>query len=143
MPDIFQQFVIKAPAEKVFEVITTPAGLDAWWTLRSEGRPVAGSEYMLYFGEGYDWRAVASQVEENAAFELHMTKAHKDWQGTRIGFRIEKRADNSLVHFHHLDWPEQNDHFRISCYCWAMYLRLLKRHVEHGEFVPYEDRLEV
>jgi hypothetical protein len=36
-----------------------------------------------------------------------------------------------------------NDHFRISCYCWPMYLRLLRRHIEHGEVVPYADRLDV
>ncbi|MCH8956850.1 SRPBCC domain-containing protein, partial [candidate division KSB1 bacterium] len=38
---------------------------------------------------------------------------------------------------------EANEHYRVSCYCWAMYLRLLKRYVEHGETVPYEDRLDV
>jgi hypothetical protein len=26
---------------------------------------------------------------------------------------------------------------------WAMYLRVLKRHLEHGESVPYERRLDV
>jgi len=33
--------------------------------------------------------------------------------------------------------------FRISTHCWAMYLRILRRHFEHGESVPYEDRLDV
>ena len=32
---------------------------------------------------------------------------------------------------------------RTSCYCWVMYLRILKRYVEHGEMVPYERRLDV
>jgi len=32
--------------------------------------------------------------------------------------------------------------FGTSCYCWAMYLRLLARHVERGEVVPYEARLD-
>jgi hypothetical protein len=40
-------------------------------------------------------------------------------------------------------WPVDNEHWRISCYCWAMYLRLLRRYLEHGEIVPYERRLEV
>ena len=35
------------------------------------------------------------------------------------------------------------EHFRISSYCWAMYLRVLKRGVEFGEAVPYKDRLNV
>jgi hypothetical protein len=30
-----------------------------------------------------------------------------------------------------------------SSYCWAMYLRLLRRNVEAGEVVPYAQRLDV
>jgi hypothetical protein len=37
----------------------------------------------------------------------------------------------------------QSEHYRISCYCWAMYLRILKRYLEHGEQVPYAKRLDV
>ena len=29
-----------------------------------------------------------------------------------------------------------------STFCWAMYLRLLKRFVEAGEVVPYAERLD-
>lgn len=35
--------------------------------------------------------------------------------------------------------PRQN---RISCNCWALYLRILRRWLEHGEAVPYDKRLE-
>lgn len=44
--------------------------------------------------------------------------------------------------FHHVGWPEANDHYRTSCYCWAMYLRLLKRYVELGETVACATQLE-
>jgi hypothetical protein len=30
-----------------------------------------------------------------------------------------------------------------SCDCWAMYLLILRRYVEHGEQVAYEERLDV
>ncbi len=46
------------------------------------------------------------------------------------------------VQFRHNGWPHVNEHFRVSSYCWALYLRLLRRHVELGETVPYEDRLD-
>jgi hypothetical protein len=36
-----------------------------------------------------------------------------------------------------------DDEFRRSSYCWAMYLRILRRYLEHGETVPYERRLDV
>jgi uncharacterized protein YndB with AHSA1/START domain len=35
MADIFHHFPIKASSQKVFQAISTSAGLDAWWTKRS------------------------------------------------------------------------------------------------------------
>ena len=49
----------------------------------------------------------------------------------------------SRVLFYHKGWPSENECWRVSCSCWAMYLRLLRRNLEYGEFVPYEKRLEV
>ena len=61
----------------------------------------------------------------------------------RVGLRLEPRADVTWVRFSHTGWPVQNEHYRVSCTCWAMYLRILRRSLEHGESVPYEDRLDV
>lgn len=47
------------------------------------------------------------------------------------------------VRFYHTGWPTENAHWRISCYCWAMYLRVMRRYLEHGDIVPYENRLDV
>lgn len=126
----------------VFEAVSTPAGLDAWWTKRSSGRPVEGAEYELWFGPEYDWRAVVYQCVPAAEFGLEMTRADDDWRGTRLHFELQERGGVTQVHFQHSDWPQANEHYRVSCFCWAMYLRLLKRYVERGEIVRYEDRLE-
>src|SRR5262249_40396113 len=57
MADIFHDFLVKAPATKVFDAVSTPHGLDQWWTKRSSGEPKEGAEYELWFGPQYDWRA--------------------------------------------------------------------------------------
>jgi uncharacterized protein YndB with AHSA1/START domain len=142
MADIFQHFPIKAPAPQVFQAVSTPAGLDAWWTERSSGGPEEGAEYSLGFGAGYNWRARVSRSIPDREFELELTGADDDWQGTRMGFQLEESDGATQVRFHHTGWPESNEHYRVSCYCWSMYLRLLKRYVERGEVVPYDDRLE-
>ena len=72
-----------------------------------------------------------------------MTQADEDWTGTLVGFRLERRNEKTWVQFHHTDWPSDNEHYRVSCHCWAMYLRILRRYLEHGERVPYEKRLDV
>lgn len=143
MPDIFQDFPIKAPAREVFDAVSTPGGLEAWWTLTSSGKPEQGAEYQLGFGPGYDWLARVSRYVPAEEFEIELTSADQDWQGTRIGVQLDAKDGTTQVKFHHTGWPESNEHYRVSCYCWSMYLRLLKRYVERGEVVPYDDRLEV
>ena len=143
MPDIYHDFPISAPAARVFQAMSSPAGLDEWWTKRSSGKPAVGAEYELWFGPEYDWRGKVTRCVPNSEFELEISRAHKDWNGTRVGFRLTEKNGSTTVRFHHLNWPEGNEHYRISCYCWAMYLRILKRYLEHGESVPYERRLDV
>ena len=143
MADIYQDFPIKVPAERVFQAVSTPQGLDRWWTKKSAGTPSEGAEYALWFGPECDWRAQVTKCVANRVFELQMTVADADWLGSTVGFHLEDRAGTTWVRFFHTGWPSANEHYRISCHCWALYLRVLRRYLEHGENVPYEDRLNV
>jgi uncharacterized protein YndB with AHSA1/START domain len=140
MADIFLDFPINAPRNRVFDAISTADGLAKWWTKRTTGKPRLGCVYELWFGPEYDWRAVVSIYVEGTEFEFEIKESMKDWEGTQVGFRLEESKGVTQVRFHHTGWPEANDHFRGSTFCWALYLRLLKRYVEFGEVVPYEDR---
>ncbi len=142
MPDILQDFPINAPIEKVFQSISTPMGLDNWWTQESDGQAVEGAEFKLGFGPEYNWRAKVVRCVPNIEFELEMTQADGDWLGTRVGLHLEDREGLTWIQFHHTGWPQANEHYRISTHCWAAYLRILRRFLEHGESVPYEKRLE-
>jgi uncharacterized protein YndB with AHSA1/START domain len=141
MADILQDFPINAVAGRVFAAVSTPPGLDLWWTKRSSGTPVEGAQYELWFGPQYDWRAKVTRFVPDRDFELQVTAADKDWLGTRLGFRLEARGEKTWVSFYHSGWSSENEHYRISVHCWALYLRILRRSLEHGERVPYEDRL--
>lgn len=143
MPDIYSDFPITAPAADVFRVVSTAAGLDQWWTKRSAGTPRVGAEYELWFGPEYDWRARVTACAAPQHFEIEITRAGADWLGTRVGFDITGQGTTSQVRFYHTGWPQSNEHYRVSCYCWPMYLRILRRYLEHGETVPYEKRLRV
>lgn len=143
MPDIYSDFPINVPAADVFRVVSTPAGLDQWWTKRSTGTPKLGAEYELWFGPDYDWRARVTAYAAPRQFEIEITRAGADWLGTKVGFDITGQGTTSQVRFSHTGWPQANEHYRVSCYCWPMYLRILRRYLEHGETVPYERRLDV
>jgi uncharacterized protein YndB with AHSA1/START domain len=143
MADIYHDFPIKASPQQVYAAISTPQGLNAWWTKRSAGGATVGAEWELWFGATFDWQARVTRATAPAEFELQMTTADPDWVGTRVGFHLQPAGDGSQVKFYHTGWPTPNEHWRISCYCWAMYLRILRRYLEHGETVPYEQRLDV
>ena len=143
MADIIQQFTVRAPPPRVFHAMATPQGLTHWWTQTSNGKPQEGAEYQLNFGADYAWRARVTRFLPEAAFELEITQAHPDWMNTRVGCELRPEGrESTRVIFYHSGWPAANQHWRVSCYCWAMYLRILRRYLEHGESVPYEQRLD-
>lgn len=142
MADIEQQFVIRASPQRVFEGVSRPALLDQWWTLRSSGEASVGSSYDLDFGPEHRWRAVVTRSVPGEQFELRMTESDPDWESTLVGFALTPSVSGTQVRFYHRNWPVANEHFRISAHCWALYLRLLRRHLEQGEAVPYDRRLD-
>lgn len=143
MADIYHYFPISASIDKVFEAISTPKGLDKWWTKKSTGKVEVDEIYHLHFEPDYDWTAIVSKCIANQAFEWTIQTSDEDWKGSMVGFRLTYKDNVTQVQFYHRGWKEDNEHFRISNFCWAMYLRVLKRNLEFGEFVPYADRLNV
>ena len=86
MTDIYHDFPIKATPEDVFRAVSTPGGLDVWWTKLSRGEPEVESEFELCFGPLYDWRAKVTRCLPNTEFEMLMTTCDADWDGTLVGF---------------------------------------------------------
>jgi len=143
MPDVLHQFVIQASPDVVWPFFATGEGLAKWWTESSAGIAKAGEVWQLYFTPEYDWRARVTRCETNSAFELTMIEAMEDWLGTQVGVELRGGGGSTVIDFYHRGWAANTDHFRISSFCWATYLRLLKRHIEHGEFTPYGRRDDV
>lgn len=143
MADIFHSFQINAEPEKVFAGFTAAEYLNKWWTLTCEENPATGGVYTLGFGPQYQWKAVVTQLDPCKAFEWQFIEADDDWLHTIVGVRLIPNDRGTTVEFYHTGWLKNNDHFRISSYCWAMYLRILKRFLEYGEEVAYNKRLQV
>lgn len=140
MADILHQFRIEAPAQKVYVAFCTSRGLADWWPAKSSGEPKPGETYTLWFGPEYDWRAKVIHVIPNKEFTWKMTQAMPDWMGTEVGIRLKEDNNGTIVDFFHTGWPERNDHFRISNFCWGTLLNGLKNLVEKGVVVPFENR---
>lgn len=142
MADLRYDLLIASPVDRVFQAMATPDGLNAWWTLSAEGHAIGGSTWKLGFGPDHNWEAVVTTAMAGLELEWKLTQADEDWMGTRVGFRLSRTGTRTRVEFHHAGWREENRHFRSSSFCWALYLRLLKRYVEAGERVAYDRRLD-
>ena len=140
MFSIYHDLVIKVSKEKVFDAITNPTHLNNWWTLKSSGKPILNSEYNLNFTDEYNWFCKVSKVEKNKYFYLSMTVSSEDWQSTTFGFELKETQNGTLVKFSHLGWKKCNSEFRNSSFCWAILLNNLKRYLEKGDIIPFEER---
>jgi uncharacterized protein YndB with AHSA1/START domain len=141
--DIIHEFTVRTGPPRVFHALATPQGMTHWWTQSSSGQAEAGGEYQLHFGADTTWRGRLTRYEPDTAFELELIEAHPDWVSTRVGCRLTPEGrESTRVLFYHTGWPSENQHWRLSCYCWAMYLRIMRRHLEYGDSVPYSQRLD-
>lgn len=137
---IYHNLAIKASPKDIFDAVSLPKHLDNWWTLKSSGKPEINSEYNLNFTDDYNWFCKVSKVTPNTSFYLKMTKSDADWNPTTFGFDLVENNGETIVKFSHLNWPEANDHFKYSSFCWAMLLKGLKNYLEKGIIIPFEKR---
>lgn len=141
MNTIYHDFTINVSTEQVFEAISTPEGLNNWWTLRCSGNPKINEEYNFYFAEEYNWFAKVSKYSKNKELEFAITHAMLEWMPTRFGFRLKETANAvTYVEFYHENWKEISQEFRIASYCWANLLRQMKQYLEEGLITPFEKR---
>ncbi|EAZ81407.1 SRPBCC family protein [Algoriphagus machipongonensis] len=137
---IYHTFWIRSTISKVFSAISSPEQLILWWPQKCSGKPEIGESYNFYFTPEYDWFGTVSKVEENKAFHIKMVDSDKDWDPTSFGFELEEDGTMVKVSFWHKGWENQNEHFKISSYCWAILLQGLKNYLEKGEVLPFEER---
>lgn len=142
MPNVYHDFPVNGSLEAVYRCISTPEGLSTWWSKSAKGDPGIGNTYEFDFGPGYQWEAEIREYLPNQVFVLRMTLSDTDWDRTTVSFTLEPKGESVMLHFAHEGWPENNSHYRSSSYCWAMYLRCLKRYVEKGIKLDYEKRLD-
>jgi len=102
MADILHDLPIGAEIERVFRAVSTPEGLDTWWTQRSVGCPEEGTEYELGFGPECVWRARVTRCVPNSEFDLELTHSDDDWLGTHVSIRLESRRSGTWVSFAHI-----------------------------------------
>ncbi|WP_299120174.1 SRPBCC domain-containing protein [uncultured Winogradskyella sp.] len=137
---IYFNFIIKSDKESVYKAVSEPEHLVNWWPLKCSGTPQVGKEYNFNFTDEYDWYAEVKSCKQWDHIHYKMTKSDDDWNPTTFGFNLKQKDKGICLNFFHKDWPECNNHFKHSSFCWAMLLKGLKDYLEKGIIIPFEER---
>lgn len=144
------QLHFDAPAERVFEALTTPTGIQGWWTKFCEMGEGIGVPSSFHFpAAGFfatvralrleaptlvEWECLDSRHDESTGYH-----DLKDWVGTRMLFEIRDTGDgNSELQFTHFGLAE------LECIesCsrgWSFFLdESLRGYLERGQGQPWD-----
>lgn len=147
MQDYHCAITIHAPAQKVYEAITTQRGIQNWWTndchVETKHRKAT-----MRFGKTYNvmafeklsntevrWRCIAQHQE----FDKPLTKKD-EWVGTHVIFLIkELDPDHTELHFTHKGLLPSLECFDICKKGWDHFIKTsLKNYLEKGKGQPFQ-----
>lgn len=155
MPDIHHELLIGAPVEIIYNAITSPEGLSAWWTPETKAKPEPDSVAHFPFGPEYFKEMKITELKPNEQVKWLCIKGTEEWVGTTLSFKLEpgdldahpeiqgqleqqgNNEDPTLLIFHHNDWKEYTPMYAECNYTWGQFLRSLKLFCETGKGRPW------
>lgn len=132
---------VRAPRERVFDALTTPAGLRGWWTTRVSGSATSGGEVRLEF-EGMDeYIVLRVDVATRPSLVRWTCVVHtslREWDGTTLTFDISGDAsDVCKLNFKHIGLTPKLDCYDDCKLGWEYFLASLVAYVENGQGTPF------
>jgi uncharacterized protein YndB with AHSA1/START domain len=137
VPDIKHLIGIKAPAEVIYGLIASKAGLGQWltkeagWTITGE-EDLGGTLY-FYLGSSAHHEMTIETLERNKEVQWKCAVGHPQWIGTTVDFTIEDKGDERILHFSHRGWTEKTEWFEQCNVAWAGCLASIKKAAEGNE----------
>jgi uncharacterized protein YndB with AHSA1/START domain len=150
MVDILHRVGVEAPASRVFDAITTQAGLAGWWTRGAKAEPHAGAVLTFPFANGSVTMKVVELVPDRRVVWQCLSGA-AEWIGTTLIFELRRGATHDAARrgvdgdaetelfFAHRGWRDAVPFMHHCSTKWALFLVSLKSLVEEGVGQPYPD----
>ena len=161
MPNIHHAVLIAAPAEKIYNAITSQDGLSAWWTPNTVAKPQVDSTAHFPFGPNYFKEMKITELQPSKLVRWTCTAGADEWIGTNLSFQLESGGKTALQNahpeitgqteqlqgeeatlliFHHDDWRDYTLMFAECSYTWGQFLRSLKLFCETGKGRPWPEQ---
>jgi len=129
---------VKAPADAVFDAITTTTALTAWWA-RATGVGDSGGELKFLMNSPDPLVIRVDNATRPTLVEWMVTDCPflTDWVGTRPTFTITPiKGDESELHFQHVGLTSQLECMDMCSRSWDHFICSLRDYVETGVGSP-------
>ena len=158
---IHHAVVIGATARKVYDAVTTEAGLAGWWTPKVSTTGEIMTIARFPFGEHYFKEMKIVELVPFSFVKWHCVAGGEEWVGTKITFELisgdktvllnnypeiggqveqQQNAEVTLLRFHHENWRAETLMFAECNYTWALFLKSLKLYCETGNGLPWPNQ---
>jgi uncharacterized protein YndB with AHSA1/START domain len=129
--DYEQRLPVSTPPERVFEALTTPAGVSGWW-MPTTGSGREGGELRLSFPPGPGVMHVdTAEPSSLVVWTVLACDFLPDWVGTRIHFALRSDGrDGTVLDFRHEGLTPQLECFDQCRQGWNYYLPSLRDYLE-------------
>ena len=137
MVEIIHRIGIACSPSRVFNALTTDAGLSQWWTTDTSGAGDVGSIIEFRFnGMGPDFEVAELQADSLVRWR-HSGEIPDQWIGTEVLFQLKNDGSQTYVLFSHSNWKERSEFMGHCSTKWAVFLLSLKDAIETGKGKPY------
>ncbi len=132
MPEIRHEINIQAPPQKVYEALTTQAGLQSWWTSDTEAVPEVGSTAVFgFFNRTTIFRMRIDELTPAERVKWSCEGDIDEWIGTEIQFDLKPDEEaRSSVHFQHKNWHSTEGIYAQCNTTWGNLMFRLKAFAE-------------
>ena len=112
---------LAAPRERVFEALTTVAGLAAWWTTKVEGDAGRGGLIDFTFGGDFNPEMSVTDFDAPASLGWECVGGVEQWADNTLRFELEDRGGSTHLRFRH-DYAIElsDDDYGTYKYNWAI-----------------------
>jgi uncharacterized protein YndB with AHSA1/START domain len=138
MADMLHWIGVGAGSDRVFDAVTTAAGLRSWWTDDVEAEPAEGSIATFGFGNrSVVFRMRIDRLDRPRLVRWTCLGDFDEWTGTRLSFEFRPTSDGGTgVTFTHSGWESTEGYYRQCNTDWGRLMYFLKDHVETGASNP-------
>ncbi|NRA53094.1 MAG: SRPBCC domain-containing protein [Gammaproteobacteria bacterium] len=134
---------INASPEKIYQALTTDAGLSSWWTNDISGAGDVGSIIEFRFNGGGPDFSVIELIPNKIVRWQHHGNIPEAWMGTEILFQLQVEDKQTFVRFSHTNWQETSDFMAHCSTKWAVFLLSLKDALETDRGRPFPDDIPI